>query len=116
QAFEITILRDERDALLPARGGDKCVVEERRLFLEYPPSFPSGYGRENTAAGGEGRAGRREDTATPFKRLEHAVLHAAGDLRSPRTRGKFLHHDSAQVGERKRSVEESEHLGLRFLI
>src|SRR6185436_19802086 len=67
QAFEITILRDERDASLAARGGEKCVVEERRLFLEYPPSFPSGDGRENTAADGEGRAGRREDTATPFK-------------------------------------------------
>jgi hypothetical protein len=49
EAFEIPVLRNERDALLAARRSDQCVIDERRLFVEQLPAFPRSDGRENAA-------------------------------------------------------------------
>src|SRR5262249_37152549 len=115
EAFEVTIPRDERNSLLAARGSDERIIEERRLFVEWLPSLASSDRRQNTSALGEGRAERREHTTTTFKWIEYPSLQVAGGVSRPSSGRQFLHHDSAQVRERERSVQECENLGLGFL-
>src|SRR5262249_16699301 len=57
---EIAVLRDQGDALLAARRGDQCIIQQRSLFVEQLPAFLRADRCEDTATLGEGRAGRRE--------------------------------------------------------
>src|SRR5206468_6288129 len=71
--------------------------------------------RDYPATLSESRTRRRKHTATALERFEHSLLHVTGRLSSPHPRCELLHHHGAQERERKRSVEECEHLRLRFV-
>jgi len=74
EAFEITVLRDERDPLLAAGGGDQRVTEERGVVIEGLPPLFRGDTSESSPAVDEGGRGRREDGAAPLERLEDTSL------------------------------------------
>src|SRR5438270_14011024 len=57
EAFEITVSRNERDSMLAARRSDQCVIEQRRLFVEYLPPFACDNRRDNAATIGQGGPG-----------------------------------------------------------
>jgi hypothetical protein len=116
ETLKISVLRDEGDALLTAGNRDQRIVEQRRLVVQHLPPFICSDGGEKTAGLGESRAGWRKHASASFKGFEYSLLHIARRLSSPRACSELLHHDRAQVGKRKRSVEKGKNLGLPFLV
>src|SRR5262249_13435720 len=105
----------QRNPLLAAGNRDERVVEERWLLVKKMPTLARGERGEHAAALGESGVGRGKHTATALKWLEHTLVHVARRPGGTCSRGELLHHNSAEVRERKRSVEERKDLGLGFL-
>src|SRR5262249_19876451 len=80
------------------------------------PTFTLSDGREDPTAPDESSGGRREDPASALKRLEDSLLNLSSRFGRPCAHCQLLHHDGAQVSERKRSLQKYKNIRLSLLI
>ena len=114
-APEVSVFRDERDALLAARRGNQRVIEQRWILGQQLPSLPSGDGRNNATALDESGGGRCERAPAPFEQIKYSPPQVADCFSRPRAGGQLLHHNGAEEHERECLIQKGEYLRLRFV-